>query len=1291
MSQTINDIELLKNCLKGHTQSFEVLVGRYQSLVCAITYGATGNADKSEELAQETFLLAWKSLRQLKDLAKFKAWLCRIARNVIQNWLRARQRDVVGKATSLENVSPESTAISPMEVAIQQEQQDVVNQAIEIIPEQYRVPLILFYRENKSAREVATIIGINENATRQRIFRARALLKDHVAAMVETTLARSKPGKAFTAGVLVSIAGVSMKGAAAATAAQAVTTGLSALTVKITGIAAGLLVVAGATFMMVNHEDSKPTFPVIQTQAGLISPNEIGSVAQSPLVNVAEPNELFEMATQDNLDTTDVSPQPAPVSEAETLPYEFKPTGVLSGLITDAQTGQPVRDARIHISNNGIGDVRTDQHGFYHVDRIFRPGNCTLCIDSNDYVGFGMNANAPVLNLNENDQVVEHIQLPRACKVQVRVVDVNGVGLAGVRVIPTSLADRATEINDHGLPRRTDLNGYLLLGGFAPLSTDYMITALAQETVRTTSQGNGLFQLETQFTHCPARAIVRLTDPNVTTQVEIVLKRGDTIHGFAEFNDKIPAEGVKIGVQPSWWHCYSSQDLYSVNPDGTFAIPHIVPDTYNIILATTNAEGLPVSSKTIMQKELPLPEDEPLFLHLPIPSPQASVSISGHFVFQGDERPESVIVTATSRKLGQKSRDFQVMSGRRTGQSFCLDGLKPGQYRVAFWSPNIEEKIMEDVTIPCSDLEVELHTIRAPKFQGFVMDQATDEPVTHFEIRLRKIKTLRGSNAIPAKNWITFNQTEGDFCLDTAGPGIYQVQVVADGYAPRWSDPINTDENQVTVVSMSPGCTMTGRIVNQAGNPVNDAKVIPLSWASDSHPITQFLFANERGATHTKNGFFTLSHLPEGDEALQIKHPDYAVEIVRDIHIQVGQMTSINDIVLSSGGSVEGYVLDEHDNPLPNQTLSFCDAQTGTTDDTSRRWATVVTDANGFYVAHHLPTKLCYVYQTKLWRMRGVINRAVTPQEGKTIRLDFGGAFKVRGIIEAQNEPIPQRRVTLRSALRSYFECFTMTDDAGFFTLSGIVPDTYELAYQMPNSQTRWHEVAVVTVVDQDLDLGVFDEKEPSSQASDVTSLVEISSEPTLRHLTLKLPLLQPQFHWTFMSRADTLAGKLCLRIKRGQESTDIVIFEKGQISEGWQALELPENPKAGELYFGFQSTQPYLTAPDDSLELEWHVVRDLDGIGAVQTGVLPAGFYKAQGIYAKLTDEYVVPDMFKTMPQETIDKLRKMVEFRGFLEDWLPKWPLEITGEDGWLNPEQRKIFERVLQQAQEMGEVRQ
>lgn len=1287
--ESVHEIELLRSSLRGRGESFAALVERYQSLVCAITYGATGSVDKSEELAQETFLLAWKNLRQLKDLTRFKAWLCRIARNVIQNWLRSQQRDVSSKAAGLEAASCQSSPLSPpVEAAIRQEQQAVVEQAIECIPEPYRVPLILFYREGRSSREVAALLDISENNARQRIARARSLLKDQVAAMVETTLAQSKPGKAFTAAVAASLAGVAVKDAAAVTAAGAAAAGLSGPAMKIGGIAAGLLLVAGAALMIARHERPGPTpsAPAANRAAGTSDPASAPEVA--PRTTAAAADSPGEDPA--DADATAVALPPGPSSDppAEAAPYEFQPQGVLSGLITDAETGRPVRDASVRLSNNGRRDIRTDEHGFYHIDRIFRPGNATVFIDSNDYVGFGLNSDAPVLSLSQDQQVVRHFQLARACKVEVRVVDANGAPIAGAEVIATSLADsRAHEINDHGLPRRTDRHGYLLLGGLPPSPAEYMITAIAKETVRKTPMGDGVFLAETQFTHCPSKAVVRLTDPNTMAQVTIALERGETVHGYAEYSDDQPAAGVKLGVRPSWWHCMSSQDFYPVNPDGTFAIPHVAPGTYNILMAGTNPAGSVISSRVIAQRELLPSEKEPLLVRLPMASPATSVSITGRLVFEGGERPHDVMITATSPQLGSKSVFLPVVPGKQAGEPFSVEGLRPGRYRLRFSGEGVEESVLEDIPAPSADLNVILRVTNDPRLNGFVVDGRTGRPVEHFEIRLRKIKSLRGNNALPSEKWVAFSRKEGDFSLEAVGPGIYQVQALADGYAPRWSEPISTDEIHDVLIALSAGGMMTGRVVNQAGVAISGAKVVPLSWAGGATGRTESLFASEKGAVLTRAGVFTLLHVPEGIEAIKVVHSDYAFKIVRGIEIKANEMAQVGDIVLTPGASVEGVVLDEQDNPLAGESLYFCDATTGTADDPAHRWTTAVTDANGFYQVHHLPALRCYVYREGV--RRGVARRVVTPQEGETVRLDFGGAFRVRGVLDAPDGRSSQRRLVLRGAVAAFFECFAQTDEAGYFAFSGVVPGTYQLAYEDAAGPSRWKTIRSVTLVDADLDLGLLDEAEISSQATaqpfGASSVPNVSPEPRMRCISLKLPLLQPRFHWTFMRKADFLAGKLVVRVRRGQQTSQFIVFENGIISEGWEAMTLPPNPKAGEIYFGFISSQPCLTAPGDELEIELHVDKDLLGIGALQTGVLPAGIYQARGTYSLLTDEYKVPAALKDMPQETIEKLRQMSEFKAFLENWEPRWPLQITAEEGWLDPAQRERMEQTLGRMEE------
>jgi len=187
--------------------------------------------------------------------------------------------------------------------------------------------------------------------------------------------------------------------------------------------------------------------------------------------------------------------------------------------------------------------------------------------------------------------------------------------------------------------------------------------------------------------------------------------------------------------------------------------------------------------------------------------------------------------------------------------------------------------------------------------------------------------------------------------------------------------------------------------------------------------------------------------------------------------------------------------------------------------------------------------------------------------------------------------------------------------------------------------------------------------------------------EPRERAISLKLPLLQPRFHWTFMSREDFLSGELVLHIIREGRSNNITIFENGKLSDGWEAMPIT-GPRKGEIYFGFISTRKYLTAPGDKLELELTVTKDLAGIGAIQTGILPAGKYKSRGTYSGLVDEYDTSSFAerwakegKKSPaeqEELLNKLRAMCEHKAFLESWKNQWSLKITSEKGWLSDKQ-------------------
>ncbi len=197
------DTQLLQASLAGNRRAFAAIVERYKALVCSVTYSSTGDFGVSEDLAQETFLAAWSNLDSIRDSSNLSAWLCGIARNMSLLWHRKSQRDVLTNAQPVEHSAARpADSLTPRQSAIGKEEQALIWRALEKIPQDYRIPLILYYREGRSVKLVAEAMNLSTDAVKQRLHRGRHMLKDHVANLVEGSLARTRPGNAFVLGVL---------------------------------------------------------------------------------------------------------------------------------------------------------------------------------------------------------------------------------------------------------------------------------------------------------------------------------------------------------------------------------------------------------------------------------------------------------------------------------------------------------------------------------------------------------------------------------------------------------------------------------------------------------------------------------------------------------------------------------------------------------------------------------------------------------------------------------------------------------------------------------------------------------------------------------------------------------------------------------------------------------------------------------------------------------------------------------------------------------------------------------
>src|SRR6478735_6071034 len=87
------DLELVERCTRGDRDAFAILVARYQSLVCAQAYSICGDFTRSEDIAQDPFLSAWRQLPQLREPPKFKAWSWGIAGHLALRVAQKKQRE----------------------------------------------------------------------------------------------------------------------------------------------------------------------------------------------------------------------------------------------------------------------------------------------------------------------------------------------------------------------------------------------------------------------------------------------------------------------------------------------------------------------------------------------------------------------------------------------------------------------------------------------------------------------------------------------------------------------------------------------------------------------------------------------------------------------------------------------------------------------------------------------------------------------------------------------------------------------------------------------------------------------------------------------------------------------------------------------------------------------------------------------------------------------------------------------------------------------------------------------
>jgi len=755
---------------------------------------------------------------------------------------------------------------------------------------------------------------------------------------------------------------------------------------------------------------------------------------------------------------------------------------VLCGFISDTKTGKPVTDAIVNIEHRYKAE--TDANGFYCLGNIHKDGNYRISIDSNKYVGIYDYQEMPIVNLSGDKQVVKDFKLDKGCIIKVRVVDEANQPIEGAKLSITSPGDeRNREIGGQEGRRHTDNDGFCLLGGIPPSPTSYLITAMSSTSISHRRKDKSR-AVQRQWGYAPGKLTVILNDTEVVESGRIILQKGVDVKGCAQYKDGIPASDLSIYAYPDWWSSNNCPERVPIDANGLFTLRHIVPGIYRLMAMIPKGDG-GSTGITVLNTRLPLPDNELLMLKIPQKSPQSLASIKGKFIFKSGKIRHHVDISASS--VNGKYHSSAMWNNYRDpcDMNFVIDRLEPGKYKLTFRGQNVEEKIIEDVEAPSEGLEVEIITADKPIIKGTVINSQTSRPIQQFRARARKVATLRGANYIQSDQWLEFDDAEGKFNIEAVGPGIYKVQIAAEGFAWTLSEVVNSDSNEPVVIKLSAGGCIKGRVVNEAGQLINGAKVIPLSKAAGEtaglRTCAKDPFVSEDGAVETVNGIFELKNLAAGNESVKVVHPDYAYSIINDINVREGQTTEGIEVVLDRGGIVEGYVFDVQGQPQSNVTLYFQNdsGYRGFTEEKAGCLAMVTTDANGYYRVGGLPDELCYVkrHMGPQSMSFGVICRTIVPANGKVSRLDFGGQPNVIGQIIVDGVPIANRRIILSATDErhsSTFRYYAMTEPDGKFTFGGVPKGRWKIYYEDTEHRDNGIIIAEFDLTDRYIDLGLI-------------------------------------------------------------------------------------------------------------------------------------------------------------------------------------------------------------------------
>jgi len=857
------------------------------------------------DLVQDTFEVALT--RPPRRDGPLRPWLAGVARNVARMRARAGAR----RARREESAAPAADAPSPEDLVTRVETQQLVARIVLELEEPFRSTLLLRYYEGLTAAAIADAQGVPAGTVRWRlkeaIGRVRAELDRHHDgdrrrwAVMLAPLAGATHGAATTVLVGGLVVKTALKIAAIVIVLFAVIVagrelGWWGLTepapaatadVKKPAPPRPIATVASSSAPLAaapafRDDDPRGTLrlegQVIDEASHAVGGARVAIDTVPPRVVESEADGSFGfdglIARDYRLEATAGDGYAGPARlrltpEHEPVILRLRPGGVLAVTVVEAGRGTPIAGAAVELRSTLTWQATTGADGTATL-RGVGPAHAPLAVRAEGF------APAAVMTITSGDPRTPEqrtVALGRGAAVAGRVVDDDGQPVAGARVVAASASEPFPVID----PRRD--------GAVTGADGAFRLPVVAAGTYRLTAS---------DARHAPATSPPLVLDGTHPREgVELVLAAGASVHGVVRDTAGKPVAAADVRVVAGGHVPWRPQRQAFTGADGRFAFTGLAPREVDVVA------WHPIGASAIAAADLAASPDLELTLTLDVTGAIAGVVVDPAGAPIGDAQ---VVAEPIGRNDLQKKAEWEVRGVQEAvtdpGGGFRFAGLPPGDYRLRAARPGASEVALwlgDGMLARPGDTAVKLVLAGDGGIAGKVAFP-DGRPALAFTV------------AVGPTNPAPFAGTDGAFTLDIAA-GDHRIEIAGPGFLTRTLRDVHVDETKVTdlgTITVEPGRSISGRVVDAAGAPVAGAQVAAGRLLSGDG--TQLYIASESidaRDTHTdEDGRFVLTGF--GKAPITIQAGKDGVGRSATVRVPAGETSVVLDLALASTGSVAG-------------------------------------------------------------------------------------------------------------------------------------------------------------------------------------------------------------------------------------------------------------------------------------------------------------------------------------------------------------------------------------------------